>query len=56
MNQLDDLLQRPLQAHITRDEKTKEIYTIHLNKIGNRYQGISIQLTEEQIKNLKWWY
>lgn len=56
MNKIEEYLNKPLQCTITRDESTKSKYKIHINRFGNRHRGITIDLSEENIKDLFWWY
>jgi len=45
----------PIRAVITQ-HRDKVQYTLHLSKVGDRLCGCSVELTEEQVKRLKWWY
>lgn len=45
----------PLKTTITKKQNT-DIYTIHIQKYGTKHYGMSIELTEEQVNRLKWWY
>lgn len=45
----------PLKAEITKTQD-KEEYTIHIQKHGNCHRGISVKLTEDQIRQLEYWY
>ena len=43
----------PLKAHLL---NRGDEYVICLEKYGNCHRGMTIKLTEEQIKNIVWWY
>ena len=43
----------PLKAYLLNCDGE---YVICLEKYGNRHRGMTIKLTEEQIKNIRWWY
>jgi hypothetical protein len=45
----------PLKCTITKKQNEHE-YNINIHKYGTKHRGMTIRLTEQQIKDLQWWY
>lgn len=52
---INQFLNLPLKCTITKKHNEPE-YNINLQKCGTKHRGMTIRLTDEQIKDLQWWY
>ena len=51
----EEITNIPLKTQIIKHTLTNK-YTIEFQKYGNKHMGFTIELTDEQVKRIKWWY